>query len=111
MDLLKEFEEYLPRWSNEKHLPIPTKQHMDRWYRAWNDFVKEELEPRWEKIRTEYKSLDLYHQEDELYAEDIDDTAEPEIEETQEEPEETEEVEQQEKNSWAAIQKIMKELE
>jgi len=107
MDLLKEFEEYLPRWSDEKHLPIPTKKHMDRWYRAWNDFVKEELEPRWDAIRQEYKTLKLYNPEEGQFAEDY---IEPdETEETQEVVEEIEEVEEP-KNSWEEIQEIMKKM-
>ena len=47
---LKEFEDYLPRWSDEKHLPIPTQQHMDRWYVAWNDFVNEVLKEKYSDV-------------------------------------------------------------
>lgn len=107
MDLMKEFEAYLPRWSDEKHLPIPTKQHMDRWYRAWNDFVKEELEPRWENIRAEYKTLKLYNPDEPEIVEE-----EPEIEqeETQEVAETEKEPTPEPKNSWEEIQEIMKKL-
>lgn len=63
-DLLKEFEEYLPRWSNEKHQPIPTRAHMDRWYIAWNDFVKEELIKHYDDFVNEYKSLQLKTDDD-----------------------------------------------
>ena len=108
MDLMKEFEAYLPKWSNDKHLPIPTKEHMDRWYRAWGDFVKEELEPRWDNIREEYKSLRLYNPDEPM------EEVEEETEETQEEIEESEiveeVVEEEPANSWEEIQKIMKNL-
>lgn len=107
MDLLKEFEEYLPRWSEEKHLPIPTKQHMDRWYRAWKDFVDEELTQRWGELKDDYMNLKLYNpdeppvetEEEEEVEEDIE-QKESEIE--QEEPQPT--------NAWEEIQALRKKL-
>ena len=57
MDLMKEFEEYLPRWSEEKMLPIPTIKHPDRWSVAWNDFIKDVVTPRREEIVAEYKTM------------------------------------------------------
>lgn len=54
---MKLFEEYLPRWSNEKHLPIPTQKHMDRWMVAWADFVKDELPKYYEQRRLEYLNM------------------------------------------------------
>ena len=56
---MKLFEEYLPRWSNEKHLPIPTQKHMDRWMVAWADFVKDELPKYYEQRRLEYQQVIL----------------------------------------------------
>ena len=43
MDLMKEFEEYLPKWAEEKMQPIPTQEHTERWNIAWGDFLKEHL--------------------------------------------------------------------
>lgn len=107
MDLLKEFEAYLPRWSDEKHLPIPTKQHMGRWYEAWNDFVKEELAPRWESLRDEYKSLKLKGLDDEPEEESTES-----IEESEEVIEQVEEpVEEQQESSWDRVQKMMNDME
>lgn len=57
MDIMQEFEHYLPRWSNEKHLPIPTKKHPDRWYEAWSDFLNEVLTPRYEELQTDYLNM------------------------------------------------------
>lgn len=57
MDVMKLFEEYLPRWSNEKHLPIPTQKHMDKWMVAWNDFTNEELPKYYEERRQEYLNM------------------------------------------------------
>ena len=56
-DVLKQFEEYLPKWSNEKKQPIPTREHMDRWYIAWNDFVNEELSKTYPQRRQEYLNM------------------------------------------------------
>ena len=56
---MKLFEEYLPRWSNEKHLPIPTQKHMDRWMVAWADFMKDELPKYYDERRIEYLNMRL----------------------------------------------------
>ena len=42
MDVLSLFEEFLPNWAKQNNEPIPTK-NTDRWYLAWHDFVKTEL--------------------------------------------------------------------
>ena len=76
-DLLKQFEEYLPRWSNEKHQPIPTKKHMDRWYIAWNDFVKEELSKHYTEHVQEFKNLQLKTQDDEYFEDEYEIVEEP----------------------------------
>lgn len=57
MDIFKEFEEYLPQWSEEKHLPIPTQEHMDRWAIAWDDFVKEHLVKKRKELVQSYKDM------------------------------------------------------
>lgn len=54
---MKAFEEYLPKWSEEKHLPIPTKNHVDKWNIAWTDFLTEYMEEHYEDIANEYRNL------------------------------------------------------
>lgn len=58
MDIMKVFtEEYLPKWSEEKHLPIPTLKHPDKWNVAWEDFLTEYMEEHYEEIANEYRNL------------------------------------------------------
>ena len=57
MDIMKEFEEYLPKWSEEKMQPIPTQEHMDRWSIAWSDFVKERLAEKHDEMVDEYLNM------------------------------------------------------
>ena len=59
MDFMKEFEEYLPKWSEEKHKPIPTRKHMDKWTEAWQDFLSEHLTEKYHEISAEYKNMKL----------------------------------------------------
>lgn len=59
MDLMKEFEEYLPIWSEEKHQPIPTMKHMDRWSVAWIDFVNEYLVKKKSELISDYRSMEF----------------------------------------------------
>ena len=57
MDIMKEFEEYLPIWSEEKMLPIPTIKHPDRWAVAWGDFIKEVITPRKQELIDDYTAM------------------------------------------------------
>ena len=100
MDFLKEFEEYLPEWSNKKHLPIPTKKHMGKWYLAWNDFVKEKLVPRWNSIKQEYKELKLK----EKVSEEPQIITEPVVIEEEESMEETQE---EDLSDWEKVKKLL----
>lgn len=59
MDFNKEFEKYLPIWSEQKHLPIPTKNHPDKWNEAWVDFLSEYLVDKYDEINNEYKNMAL----------------------------------------------------
>lgn len=59
MDIMKEFEEYLPKWAEEKNQPLPTKELSDRWTVAWLDFVKEVLTPRRSELIADYKAMTL----------------------------------------------------
>ena len=54
---MKEFEEYLPIWSEEKMLPIPTIKHPDRWAVAWGDFIKEVITPRKQELIDDYTAM------------------------------------------------------
>lgn len=99
MDILQEFEEYLPTWSNEKHLPIPTKQHMDRWYEAWQDFLNEVLIPRYEELQKSY--LSMQYKTDELDNNDyiVEDIVKEEIKP---------EIKQIAKSNWELVQEKRK---
>lgn len=83
MDFNKEFEKYLPIWSEQKHLPIPTKNHPDKWNEAWVDFLSEYLVDKYDEINNEYKNMALKGFE--TYSEPINPITppppEPEIEE------------------------------
>jgi len=57
MDFMKEFEEWLPKWSEEKGQPIPTEENADRWSVAWRDFVNEYLAEKKDEIVSEYKNM------------------------------------------------------
>lgn len=57
MDFMKEFEEWLPKWSEEKGQPIPTEENADRWSVAWRDFVNEYLAEKKDEIVAEYKNM------------------------------------------------------
>lgn len=57
MDIMKTFEEWLPTWSEEKHLPIPTKKHMDKWLEAWKDFLSEYMIENYETVANEYRNM------------------------------------------------------
>ena len=56
MNVLSLFEEFLPNWAKQNNQPIPTK-NTDRWYLAWHDFVKTELNSKWLQISQEYKNM------------------------------------------------------
>ena len=80
---------------------------MGRWYEAWNDFVKEELAPRWESLRDEYKSLKLKGLDGEPEEESTEST-----EESEEAVEQVEDpVEEQHESSWDRVQKMMNDME
>lgn len=97
MDILKEFENYLPKWSEEKHLPIPTKQQADRWNVAWSDFVKDFLNPNYKELAQEYKNMQLKPKD---YVETV---------EEEEEEEQIEEPVQEQLSDWELVQKFMNE--
>lgn len=59
MDIMKLFEEYLPKWSEEKMQPIPTAEHPDRWAVAWTDFQKEFLPTIKDELIADYKNMQL----------------------------------------------------
>lgn len=59
MDIMKEFENWLPKWSEEKMQPIPDREHPDRWAVAWKDFQNEFLRENHDKLVEEYKSMTL----------------------------------------------------
>jgi hypothetical protein len=57
MDIIKEFEEYLPKWAEEKMQPIPTQEHPDRWSMAWNDFINEHLSQKRDELVQDYLNM------------------------------------------------------
>ena len=59
MDIIKEFEEeYLPRWSEEKMQPIPTREQSERWYIAWQDFMNEVLTKKYSEVNHFYTNME-----------------------------------------------------
>jgi len=94
MDVMKAFEEWLPIWSEEKHLPIPTKAHMDKWLEAWKDFLSEYMLDNYEQVADEYRNMKYKGEE----------------ESTQILPEVVEEVEEEKpkKSNWELVQERMK---
>lgn len=113
MDIMKEFEEYLPIWSEEKHQPIPTMKHMDRWSVAWIDFVNEHLIKRKKELIGDYKSME-FKTRGELLDEKT--TEEEEIEEIVEDTEEviepvadehTVSVEDTKASEWERVRKML----
>lgn len=97
MDVMKEFENYLPKWSEEKMQPIPTRKHMDKWNIAWRDFIKEYMQPRWHELAEEYRSMQFKTSD---YIEPL-----PEVEE---EPEPEVIVEEEQLSEWEKVQKFLK---
>jgi hypothetical protein len=60
MDLMKEFETYLPEWARENNKPIPKIDSMNKvWGMAWESFLKEKLVPQWENIKQEFLDIEL----------------------------------------------------
>lgn len=59
MDLIQEFYDYLPKWSEENMQPIPDEDHPDRWAAAWKDFQNTYLKEHHEEIVEYYKSMTL----------------------------------------------------
>ena len=101
MDFNKEFEKYLPIWSEQKHLPIPTKNHPDKWNEAWVDFLSEYLVDKYDEINNEYKNMALKGFE--TYSEPINPIApppEPEIEEKPVKKSNWELVQEKRKKKW-----------
>ena len=102
MDMFKEFEEYLPRWSEEKMQPMPTKEHPDRWSIAWKDFVNEVLTPRREELVADYLAMKFKTKGDAMKKEVKEDVVETSsVEEPVKELSEWEKVQALlKKNSW-----------
>ena len=104
MDVMKLFEEYLPRWSNEKHLPIPTTKHMDRWLIAWGDFMKEELPKHYDERRQEYINMRI-KTKDMMLAEERE---QREVELNKQVEEEAKEIKEEKPQSeWDKIRKLL----
>ena len=100
MDIMKMFEEYLPRWSEEKMQPMPTKEHPDRWTVAWIDFVKDVLTPKKEELISEYQSMKFKTKGD------LDKEKAEKIEEQKVEP--VKEKEEKELSEWEKVKAMLK---
>lgn len=60
MDLMKEFELYLPVWAKENNKPIPKIDSINKiWGMAWESFLKEKLIPQWESRKEEFLAIEL----------------------------------------------------
>ena len=95
MDIMKLFEEYLPKWSEENMQPIPTMEHPDRWAIAWRDFQNTYLKEHHKEIVEFYKNMQF------KTVGDLEREQEEEVEE--EEPV----VEEKEESEWDRVRKFL----
>ena len=112
MDLMKEFEEYLPKWAEEKMQPIPTQEHTERWNIAWGDFLKEHLSEKYDEMANEYlnmqyKTVGERNLELQARKKSAEKVAEEVVEETVEPVEVVKEPVKQ--SSWEKVQAILNE--
>jgi len=56
-DVMQLFQEYLPKWAEEKMQPMPTEEFPDRWTEAWKDFVNEVLTANYDERVEQYKAM------------------------------------------------------
>lgn len=56
MDVITEFEKYLPEWAHKKHYPVPKKKDK-HWQEAWLNFMQEVLVPQWDEFKDYYNNI------------------------------------------------------
>ena len=60
MDIIKSFNEYLPKWCEQNNKPIPKDGATNKvWQQAWESFMKTELVNSWEQNKQEYWNMQL----------------------------------------------------
>ena len=60
MDILKEFELYLPQWAETNKKPIPDVNTINKlWTAAWESFMKERLMEDWQQRKESFLSMQL----------------------------------------------------
>ena len=60
MDLMKEFELYLPEWAEQNNKPIPNINKMNKlWTAAWESFMKDKLIGDWQQRKDAFMSIQL----------------------------------------------------
>jgi len=96
MDILKEFDKFLPGWAEKNLKPIPT-PNSDNWNLAWASFTKEFLNPHWDEIAQDYKNMQYKTSNISIPITPIQNEIEPE--EIEEEPE---------KSDWEKVQELLK---
>ena len=107
MDIMKEFEEYLPKWAEEKMQPIPTQEHPDRWSLAWSDFIKEHLSQKRDELVQDYLNMQFKTVGDRKREKAKKKQAEEQVVETPVEPVEQEEPKQEKQSAWDRIQSML----
>ena len=58
MNLVDDFNDYLVDWCHKNHFPVPKEQFTEHWKLAWADYVKDVLEPNYDKINQYYTNLE-----------------------------------------------------
>ena len=98
MDLMEEFDKYLKTWSKKNHLPCPSIDKITKnWQLAWNDFLKDVMEPKWEEQKQEFLNMKLLTKEEQRKRE----------EESKKKEEIEEEFTLDKETDWDKVKKLM----
>ena len=106
-DVIKQFEEeYLPEWCHKKHFPKPKRQFTDHWKLAWNDYIKEVLNPNWNSIRANYLNMEFKLQDPNQLITSIPEEWNDEVDETDSELEDITNTPAT-KSDWEIVQEML----
>ena len=96
MNILEEFDKFLPVWCHENHLPKPPQGKMNKvWKQAWQAFMDTFLKEHYDEIREDFMNIKLLTKKElerQLKEEKENKKAEVEVED----------------NAWGRIQELMK---
>ena len=100
MDILKEFEEFLPKWCHENHLPKPPIGKQNKvWRKGWQAFMDTYLKEHYDEIREEFLNIKV------LTRKELERQLKEEKENKLKQKQEVEE----EETSWERVQQLLKE--